>query len=105
MTQEEIPLPPPPPFPDLPEPPAYWPSTVSKYARHNVQRRDHCAVDVRILHEQGGDFAPRAAHWRRRGLPTDKEQLLLCDHHKQQYVTRDNVVRLKAGITALGGGL
>jgi hypothetical protein len=105
MTQQEIEVPPAPEWPGLPEPPAYWPSTVSKYSRHKVQRRDHCHIDVRLLHDHPElKMAPRVAMWRRKGLPTDKDSLLLCDQHRREYLNRDNAVRVKAHLAPLAGG-
>lgn len=105
MTQQEIEIPPGPEWPGLPEPPEYWPSTVSKYAPHRVQRRDHCQVCVRILHADPSlKLAPQVAQFRRRGLPTDKDQLLLCSQHRRDYLNRDNAVRVKAHLAPLAGG-
>ena len=106
MTQQEIEVPAAPEWPSLPPPPEYWPSTVSTYARHQVKRRDHCQVDVRILHaDQTLRLAPRIARHRRKGLPTDKESLLLCDQHAREYRGRDNEVRKKAGLQPLAGAV
>lgn len=107
MTQQEIPADVIDPLPELPPPPAYWPSTVSSYTRVSVQRREHCDVCVKLAHG-GADLhgPPRRAKWRRKGLPTATlaETVRLCDQHRRQYLNRDNEVRVKAHLAPLAGG-
>jgi hypothetical protein len=104
--QTAIELPEQPKLPDLPEPPAYWPTTVSKYTRIRMKGNFHCHVCVRLRHDYGWNGTPRRAQWRRRGLPTDgaKDQLDLCQDHYRQYLNRDNDARTKAHVKPLPGG-
>lgn len=109
MSQQEIDLPPQPELPPLPEPPAYWPTTVSKYTRIRLQGRFLCHVCVMLCigtADGGWDGSPRRATYRRKGLPTDPadKQLDLCWDHHRQYLNRDNEARAKAGKDPLPGG-
>jgi hypothetical protein len=105
--QTAIEIPDQPALPELPPPPDYWPSTVSKYSRVKLQRRDLCTVCVRLAHA-GAQLptGPQRATHRRKGLPTDKadKQLDLCRTHHRQYLNRDNDARVKAGLDPLPGG-
>lgn len=94
-------------LPPLPEPPAFWPMVTSVYSSYKVKGRTHCQVCVQLCHEQGWAGPPRpAAKIRRKikGAPT-RDALILCYGHAQQYVTRDNVERVKAGLDTLSGGV
>ena len=105
--QTEIALPAQPALPELPPPPTYWPSTVSKYTRIKLQGRFLCTVCVRLAHDGTKlPAGPQRAVYRRRGLPTDPadRQLDLCREHHRQYLNRDNEARAKAGVPPLSGG-
>ena len=104
--QTAIELPDQPELPPLPDPPAYWPSTVSKYSQIRVKGNFPCQVCVMLCHEHGWTGTPRRAVWRRKGLPTHKgpDQLDLCYEHRRQYLNRDNDARAKADVKPLPGG-
>jgi hypothetical protein len=103
--QTELELPPQPELPPLPDPPAYWPTIVSKYSRIKLQGRFLCHVCVKLCIDSW-DGPPRRATYRRKGLPTDKpaDQLDLCWDHHRQYLNRDNEARVKAHVAPLAGG-
>lgn len=105
VTQEAIEIPEQPPLPPLPEPPAYWPTTVSKYTRIRLQGRFLCHVCVRLAPDHDLHGPPRRATWRRKGLPTDKAaaQLDLCQAHYRDYLNRDDQARRKAGLPSMRG--
>jgi hypothetical protein len=105
VTQSEIEIPEQPPLPPLPEPPAYWPSTVSKYTRIRLQGRFLCHVCVRLAPDHDLHGPPRRAVYRRKALPTHKaaEQVDLCWEHHRQYLNRDSEARVKAGLPPLKG--
>jgi hypothetical protein len=93
-------------LPPLPEPPAFWPMTTSVYSAYRVKGRAHCGVCVELIHSGQWNGTPRpAAKIRRKikGAPV-KDALVLCYGHAQQYVTRDNEARVKAGLETLSGG-
>lgn len=93
-------------LPDLPPPPAFWPMTTSVYSPYRVKGRAHCQVCIGLIHsgQWGGPPRPAAKIRRKVKGAATKDALVLCYGHAQQYVTRDNEARTKAGLDTLSGG-
>lgn len=93
-------------LPPLPPPPEFWPMTTSVYSAHKVQGREHCQVCIRLIHSGQWGGPPRPAAKVRRKVKGAKiaDSLILCYGHAQQYVTRDNEARTRAGLPTLAGG-